>query len=67
MSFQSFDKLVEDRDYEKESPDASIADIRCANCGIRIEKLPFKPDPKRNNPIYCPKCYRRSLGQTNDQ
>jgi len=47
--------------YQKQSTDVSRLGLKCPECGISIEKLPFKP--RRGMTIYCPECAKKRKQQ----
>jgi DNA-directed RNA polymerase subunit RPC12/RpoP len=65
MPFQSFGELAGGKNYSKQSPDIAVKKTRCAECGAKVDRLPFVSDLKHYNPIYCSKCYHKRKGFSN--
>jgi len=45
--------------YQRQMFDVSDMNIKCCDCGKKIDKLPFKPDPARLDTIRCSDCLRK--------
>jgi CxxC-x17-CxxC domain-containing protein len=37
----------------------------CSDCGAKIDRLPFNPDPNRLNTLLCKDCHRAKMGNRN--
>jgi CxxC-x17-CxxC domain-containing protein len=37
----------------------------CSECGAKIDRLPFNPDPNRLNTLLCKDCHRAKMGNRN--
>jgi len=46
-------------DYQPQMFDVSDMDVKCCDCGKKIDQLRFKPDPARLDTIRCPECWRK--------
>ena len=42
---------------ERRVVDVRHLDLKCADCGIAIDELPF--EPKTDRPVYCDECNRK--------
>ena len=45
--------------FQRKMFDVSNLGIKCRDCGVAIQELPFNPDPERLDSIRCQECMRK--------
>ena len=53
----AYSNFRDDNQQQRPMFDVSDMGLKCAECGVDITQLPFKPSPDR--PVYCRDCNRK--------
>jgi len=58
MAFRKFSERPHGG-FQRQIHDVSDMNIKCMDCGVDINQLPFQPDPARLDSLRCKDCMRK--------